>query len=212
MFKKVSAFAISAGLIAAASSMPVAAEKISSTYDGEWLSVSGTVDSVSGDAFILDYGDKSIPVEMDDYDWYSENPLIAGDQVTVTGRMDDDFFQSRRIEASSVYVGSLHTLFYASAADEEDVTVPLVDFDALRTGGLSLTGTVQSIDDEEFVLDTGTYEYRIDTKSLYYDPFDATGIQHIAVGDRVSVTGSIDDADFFDKREIDANSLTELIA
>jgi uncharacterized protein YdeI (BOF family) len=212
MFSKISTAAIAAGLMAAAGSTPASAQEVSSSYDGEWLSVSGTVDSVSGDAFMLDYGDKTIPVEMDDYDWYSENPLVVGDQVTVTGRMDDDFFQSRRIEASSLYVDSLHTQFYASADDEEDVTVPLVDFDTLRTGGLSLTGTVQSVDDEEFVLDTGAYDYRVDTQSLYYDPFDATGIQHVAVGDRVSVTGSIDDADFFDNREIDATSLTELIS
>lgn len=212
MFNKASTLAISAGLIAAATAIPASAQDVSSTYDGEWLSVSGTVESVDGDSFMLDYGDNIIPVEMDDYDWYSDNPLIVGDQVTVTGRMDDDFFQSRRIEASSVYVDSLHTHFYASAADEEDVTVPLVDFDTLRTGGLSLTGTVQSIDGEEFVLDAGAYDYKVDVQSLYYDPFDAAGIQHVAVGDRVSVSGSIDDADFFEKREIDATSLTELIS
>lgn len=160
--------------------------------------------------FVLDYGAKTIPVEMDDYDWYKENVLAVGDQVSVVGRMDDDFFQNRRIEASSVYVDDLHTIFYASAADEEDVAIPIVDYDVLRTGGLSLTGTVQSIDGDEFMLDTGAYDYKIDTAPLYYDPFDTTGFQHIAVGDRVSVTGTIDDADLFERREIDATSLTEL--
>lgn len=212
MLRRTSAIALPVSLIAAAVAMPVSAQEVTSAYNGEWLSVSGTVKSVTGKMFILDYGNNTIPVEMDDYDWYSENPVVAGDKVTVTGRMDDDFFQSRRIEARSVYVDSLRTQFYANADDEEDVTVPVIDYDILRTGGLSLTGTVQSIDGEEFVLDTGVFDYRIDTQLLFYDPFDVAGTQHVAVGDRVSVTGSIDDADFFDKREIDATSLTELVS
>ncbi|SLK09580.1 DUF5666 domain-containing protein [Novosphingobium mathurense] len=197
-------------LTALSLSFSAAAQTPTTAYDGEWLSVSGTVQSVSGDNFVLDYGEKTIPVEMDDYDWYDENKLVVGDQVSVTGRMDDDFFQSRRIEASSVYVDDLHTLFYASADDEEDAVVPVVDYDVLRTGGLTLTGKVQSINGDEFQLDTGLFNYRVDTDKLYYDPFDDTGIQHITVGDRVSVTGTMDSADLFDRREIDATALTEL--
>lgn len=199
-----------AALSALSFSTYAAAQAPAAAYDGEWLSLSGTVKSVSGDSFVLDYGEQTIPVEMDDYDWYDENQLVVGDQVSVTGRMDDDFFQSRRIEASSVYVDDLHTLFYANADDEEDITVPIVDYDILRTGGLTLTGGVQSISGDEMVLDTGLFDYSVDTDKLYYDPFDATGLQHIAVGDRVSVSGTFDNADLFEKREIDATALTEL--
>jgi hypothetical protein len=57
---------------------------------------------------------------MDDWDWYAEGKnLIDGDKVTVYGRIDDDFFETTSIEASSVYVESLGSYFYASAADEE---------------------------------------------------------------------------------------------
>jgi len=188
----------------------VDAQSVEATYDGEWISLSGTVESVTDDRFVLDYGENTIPVEMDDYDWYDENQIVVGDQVSVTGRMDDDFFQSRRIEASSVYVDDLRTIFYASADDEEDMTVPVVDYDILRTGGLSLTGTVQSISGEEMVVDTGLFDYTVDTEKLYYDPFDKAGLQRIEVGDRVSVSGTFDDADLFENREIDATALTEL--
>lgn len=191
---------------------PATAQTPAAAYNGEWLSVSGTVERVAGEMFVLDYGPGTIPVEMDDYDWYNENAIAVGDKVTVTGRMDDDFFQTRRIEASTVYVDSLHTLFYASAADEEDVTVPVIDIAVLRSGGIALTGTVQSIAGDEMTVDTGAFDYKVDTGSLGYDPFDADGAQHIAIGERVSVTGRVDDADLFERREIDATSLIELSA
>ncbi|MGE4307100.1 MAG: hypothetical protein AB7E24_24075, partial [Novosphingobium sp.] len=59
-------------------------------------------------------------------------------------------------------------------------------------------------------LDTGLLDYRVDTDKLYYDPFDDKGIQHVAVGDRVSVTGTMNNAHLFDTREIEATALTEL--
>lgn len=60
-----------------------------------------------------------ITVEMDDWDWYAEGAALSeGDRVTVYGFIDDDFYELRSIEASSVYVDDFNTFFYASGLDE----------------------------------------------------------------------------------------------
>ena len=200
-----------AASIAALAAAPAAAQTPATASDGEWLSLSGTVETVSGEDFVLDYGQNSITVEMDDYDWYDENALVVGDEVTVTGRMDNDFLQSRRIEASSVYVDSIHTRFYASAADEEDF-LPAAEGVIVGDTGVTLMGTVESIVGDEIIVDAALFDYKVDAGTLSYDPFDNDGLQHIEVGDRISVTGQFDDSDFFDSPEIDATWLTELQA
>src|SRR5690606_15341284 len=119
--------AAGAAAVALCAAVPaVAAETPAATSDGEWLSLSGSVVSTAPESFMLDYGSKTIRVEMDDYDWYLENPILEGDQVIVTGQMDADFWQNRTIEASSVYVKSLNTMYFASAADEEGAVVPIL--------------------------------------------------------------------------------------
>lgn len=196
---------------AAFAATPAIAQVPANTPDGEWLTLAGTVESVAGDDFVLDYGSNSITVEMDDYDWYDENALLEGDEVKVTGRIDDDFLQSRRLEASSVYVDSIHTRFFASAQDEEDF-IPAVDAPIVGDTGVTVTGTVESVAGDEMIVDANVFDYKVDTGTLYYDPFDATGLQHVEVGDRISVTGQFDDSDFFDRPEIDATVITELSA
>lgn len=200
---------ITAASALALAAIPASAQSPTSATDGEWLSLSGTVEAVAGDDFVLDYGQSSITVEMDDYDWYDENSLIVGDEVTVTGRMDNDFFQARRIEASSVYVDSIHTRFYANADDEEDF-LPAADGAVVSDTGVTLTGTIQMIDGDEMIVDAVLFDYRVDTDLLNYDPFDDEGWQRLENGDRISVTGQFDDSDFFDRPEIDATSITEL--
>jgi uncharacterized protein YdeI (BOF family) len=190
---------------------PTAAEEAVEASNGEWLSLSGSVVSRAPESFVLDYGDDTITVEMDDYDWYNENAVTVGDEVIVTGRMDADFWENRKIEADSVFVGSRNAMYFASAADEEGTLLPILTFDPLTAGeSVSLTGTVSSIVGDEMHLDAGLLEYTVDAGELGYDPFDSDGAQRIAVGDRVSVYGRMDSADLFDRREIDALSITEL--
>ncbi|MGM0425831.1 MAG: hypothetical protein ACQEQ7_01185 [Thermodesulfobacteriota bacterium] len=75
---------------------------------------------VQEDSFTLDYGEGTVLVEMDDWDWYDEEgTVLEGDKVTVYGKIDDDLYEATSIEASSVYVENLGTYFYASSADEE---------------------------------------------------------------------------------------------
>lgn len=206
------AAALAAPALAQSSDVPSSdAEATVEATNGEWLSLSGSVVSVAPNSFALDYGAETISVEMDDYDWFEENAVTVGDEVVVTGRMDADFWENRKIEANSVYVDSRGTMYFASAADEEGLVFPTLALDPLTNGeSVSLTGEVTGIVGDEVMLDAGLMEYRVDVGELDYDPLDSDGVQRISAGDRVYVVGSMDSGDLFDAREIDALSLTEL--
>jgi len=185
-----------------------AAEDPYALPDHAWLSLDGEVRSVTSDAFVLDYGEDTITVEMDDGDRDADGyKLVAGDRVTVTGAIDDDVFESRTIEAASVHVEKLGTTFYASAADEEDHVFPT--YAPVHVGRTVLQGTVTEVEDEEFLLATGGRELRIEVEEMNYDPLDDEGYQKIEVGDEVSVAGQMD-YDFLEGREFVASSVVTL--
>lgn len=177
--------------------------------DDTWISIDGTVDSVSADSFELDYGPGLITVEMDDGDRDADGyKLSKGDKVRVSGMIDDDLFEKRTIEASSVFVENLGTYFYASAIDEEDTfityTIPVTVSETV------VQGTVTDVDEEEFTLATGLRRLRVEVEEMPYNPLDDIGYQKIRVGDRVSVTGEMD-TDFFEgQRELVADSIVTL--
>jgi len=187
---------------------PVAAQDPFEQPDRSWISIDGSVEEVAPNAFTLNYGEGLITVEMDDGDRDADAyKLLPGDMVSVSGMIDDDFLEARTIEASSVYVESLGTYFYASSLDDEDffvtVTEPVV---AART---VLQGTVTEVSDEEFVIATGLRRITVEVEEMSYNPLDDEGYQKIEVGDYVSVTGTIDD-DLFEGRELVAEYVTTL--
>ncbi len=200
---------VSTFLIGAFLAVPAAAEENPyAMADNAWISISGEVESVDPDEFVLDYGDGSVIVEMDDGDRDADAyKLMTGDDVTVSGLVDDDFFETTTIEASSVYVDKLGTYFYASAVDEEDdfVTVhtPVIMSETI------VQGTVKEVDDEEFVVDTGFDELTVEVEEMAYNPLDDQGYQKVEAGDVVSVTGDMD-TDFFEGRELVADTVTVL--
>jgi len=176
--------------------------------DDSWISISGTAVEAEPNGFVLDYGDGTIWVEMDDWDWYGDGyGILDGDKVTVYGEVDDDLYQQDTIEASSVYVESINSYFYANPADEEDalytVTHPVV------VSQVTLRGTVTSVSGREFTIDTGLQEMTVETIYMSYNPLDDKGYQQIDVGDRVSVSGDIDDT-FFGEQELEADSIITL--
>lgn len=182
--------------------------------DDTWMSLSGRVAAVSADAFMLDYGDGLVTVEMDDGDRDADGyKLLEGDRVTVNGVIDDDFFETTTIEASSVYVEKLNTYFFASAVDEEAPPVPASAwYDvAVMPEQVVLKGTVSSVDRpmSEFTLDTGGRQLTVELERLPYDPLDDEGYQQIGTGDRVRVAGVMDN-DLFDGRVLDATSIVSL--
>lgn len=177
--------------------------------DGSWITLSGTVTSVAPETFMLDYGKGLITVEMDDWDWYAENKnVLPGDKVTVYGEVDDDTFESAKVEASSIYVENLGTYFYASARDEEEVSdldvAPVVD-----TGDLVVTGTVTGVTGTEFTIDSGAQEMTVDTALMPYNPIDKDGFQQIEEGDLLTVTGDLE-YDTFENSELMADTIVTL--
>jgi len=198
-----------ASTFALAPAAGLAAESPYLKSDGSWITLSGTVTSTTADTFKLDYGEGLVTVEMDDWDWFEESgELLPGDDVTVYGEVDDDTFETAKIEASSVFVDSLGTYFYASAADEESAT----DFDVAPTidlGQMVLTGTVTGVDGTEFTIDTGAQKTTIDTALMTYNPTDDEGYQQIEEGDLVTVTGDVD-IDTFDDAELMADTVVTL--
>lgn len=178
--------------------------------DGEWLSLTGEVATVSSDTFTLDYGENDITVEMDDFDTYNENILLEGDEVTVTGRIDKDFVDSKTLEASSVYLDSLNEYFYANSMDEEDGYSSFAANDYWDDGEwISMTGEVKSITEDQFVLDAGFREYNVDISELGYDPYDDQGSE-IDVGERVVVSGEFEGFDLYSDADLEAEVVTTL--
>lgn len=179
--------------------------------DGTWITLSGTVHDVEADAFGLTYDDGVIRVEMDDGDRDADAyNLMVGDAVTVTGRIDENFFSTTTIEASTVFVEKLGTTFFASAVDEEEIAG---DYGWSTYGTMPeatmVTGFVTNVGEDEFTLDTLARMLTVETEELGYDPLDDEGYQKIDVGDRVMVRGEMD-YDLFEGRELVANSVVIL--
>lgn len=205
------ALVLAVGLALAAVPTLAEAEKPYAVADRSWISLTGSVAATTAERFTLDYGEGLIQVEMDDWDWYDEaRRVVPGDRVTVYGRVDDSLYEKRTIEADSVYVFDRNTFYYANDADEEgdyQFSFPMV---TVPDGSwVSVSGKVQEVAGRELVLDTGLGTMRVDTILMPYNPLDDVGFQKIDEGDRISVTGTLD-LDFFEKREIQADSIVSL--
>ena len=176
--------------------------------DDTWISISGEVESVEPREFLLDYGDGVVTVEMDDFDLDADAFVLnVGDRVTVHGLVDDDFFETTSIEAGSVYVEELGTYFYSSVVDEEDTFVTLTT--PVVVSETTVQGTVTSITGMEFTVDAGVRQFTVDTSALGMNIFDDEGFLQVEVGDRVTVTGTMDE-DFFGNRELEAETVVNL--
>lgn len=179
--------------------------------DDSWITISGSVKTVRADRFVLDYGDGEVIVEMDDGDRDADGyKLVAGDKVTVTGQIDDDFFKLTTIEAGSVYVENLGTTFFASTMDEEARSV----MESRLTPHVLISrtvvnGTVSGIEGDEFLINTGERILRVDVSEMSFDPLDDEGYLKIDNGDRVMVFGTID-VNFFEGRRLEADTIVEL--
>lgn len=211
---RIAATCAAIGILAFASGTALAETDPYTQPDDTWISISGTVQSVTRDAFTLDYGEAAVTVEMDDGDRDADAyKLLEGDKVTVYGKIDDDFFEASTIEASRVYVEKLGTYFYASAVDEEEADSYVDQYVYLQTpiivADSVLQGTVTGIDDDEFTLATGDRTITVEVEDMPYNPLDDKGYQKVRVGDRVSVRGDMD-YDLFEGREFVAESIVTL--
>ena len=117
----------------------------------------------------------------------------VGDNVTVTGWLDESFLRSGSLDILGVYVEdrrAFFTLGEAAGGTGEEMRPVVVPTDTLgREGSASMTGTIVELSGEGFILRTGPAEVAVDTTSLFYNPYDDVGVQVLEAGDRVHVTG-----------------------
>jgi len=175
--------------------------------NNSWISINGEVDSVSTDQFELDYGEGNITVVMEDDDRKGYQ-LKKGDEVRVSGLMDNNFYNDSVIEAGSVHIKNANTYFYAGAMDEEDVDFTVMS-PILRDTVIKGNITHVSLKDEEFTLDTGIQMLTVEVDEMLSNPLDNEGYLQLSVGDRVSVNGKIDN-DLFEGRVFEAVSVTKI--
>ncbi len=177
--------------------------------DGTWISMSGTAVETDASSFTLDYGSGTVLVEMDDWSWDTKEgaAIFDGDEVRVYGEVDDDFAETAKIEASSVYVENLGMYFYASADDEESATY--TDTTPIVVGETEIIGTVTSVNGREFTVDQGVQEITVDTAMMDYNPVDSWGYQEVDEGDLVSISGDMED-DITESMELMADNIVIL--
>lgn len=188
---------------------------IANKTNGEFVTLSGKVSDVKANSFTLNTNNNKVMVEMDDYSsWVADGfKLVNGDQVVVNGRVDKDFLEKKKVEAGSVYVKNIDTYFYASSADEEDLTYLPTTYSlvgSLPEGAqIDLQGDITKIQGREMTVDTGIRKIVVDTGDMGYNPLDNKGFTKLNVGDRVRVSGQVED-NLFETKEVAASYVTEL--
>ena len=157
--------------------------------DGNWITISGRVISPLPNQFTLDYGSGAVTVEMDDRSpLYQEAQMLRrGDRVVVTGRIDDNLYRDRTIEARSVFVPKINKRFFASAADEENLGA-LGEARAAPDYYVDLVGTVTGRLADRLMIVAGGRELDVDLSGLAAEA-RPTGI---AAGDRIYVWGDLE--------------------
>lgn len=89
--------------------------------DGTPVTVTGTVVELDREEFLLDYG-QNRRIEVDMQDWGNEraNVMIQpGSQITVSGRIDDDFMEAPEIDADALYVHNTDTHYTLGSVSQE---------------------------------------------------------------------------------------------
>ncbi|MEQ8434139.1 MAG: NirD/YgiW/YdeI family stress tolerance protein [Oceanicaulis sp.] len=196
---------------------PAAAQEAATAPDDSWVAVSGEVETAGLDQFTLDYGEGLITVVMDRYDWDADAaPLTRGDDVTVYGVVDDDFWEVREIEAASVYNSDTGEFHYAAVTEDDAFDWSYTGFSHVYDpdwddSAITVIGTVllEEAEGDEFFLDLGYHTMEVDTAAMAVDPLDEDGVRDVDAGDRVMVTGVIDN-DLFDNAELSAETLLVL--
>lgn len=186
----------------------------------EQIAVTGIITSIAGDKLRLSYGVGDLTVSMAGWDWYDEKTkrapprLSVGENVTVTGAVNDRLFSGRMLRAQSIYVEDRHSFFVASSPKDGGASwslhaMPVPPFYRREPTTVTLAGEVAQIMGEEFSLDVGNSMVSIDTGSMSYNPFDKIGAQRVEAGDWVQVSGRLDNR-LFEERRLDATLITSI--
>lgn len=176
------------------------------------VTLTGTIETISGDEFELNYGGPDdITVELDRFGWTGNETdyLVEGESVTVSGYIDDDLFEGREIEAYNIRMNDSYVYYYTTEVDPiYYYETTDTDYDSL----VSIKGTIETIDGKDFTVKTTSGNLmKATAEQLDYDPFDDVGLQSLKTGDSVYVYGEMD-KDFFETKELEAKGIVELVS
>lgn len=189
---------------AAGQTPDVAPERpLATATEGERISLSGSVRAVDDDEFTLDTGRDAIEVDLDDFADVDVGRLRPGDRVTVTGRVDDGLFSDRELDATSIHLVRLGATLAATGGRPDRPLTGTEGRMAADDEWVSITGRIENRSGDSLVLRSGGLRILVDAD-------DADGADAVNVGDRVRVSGRMEDGDLFERREIDAAKVTPL--
>lgn len=213
--KSISRFSAIALVITASALMTNAAvaKKLDDKSDGSWVSLKGSVVAREDNSLLLDYGENTITVELDDWEQSQEAArVLAGAQVTVYGEVDDDFYENRTIEAQSIYIEQTNTVLSGPSPHDDEGKQnehPYTYYAGPSEHDMEVTGFVTSINGRTFTIDTGERKLKVNTAMMADNPMDETGFQQIKEGDWVRASGDVG-MNTFEDREIMAESVVSL--
>lgn len=183
--------------------------------DDTQITMSGTMTDIDGDEFVLNYGDGSIAVELEDWGRDADDlGFNDGAEVTVFGEIDNDLFSASTIEAEAIYLKSSATYYYAAEdADEHSHKAYMWSGpDTYKLSDMTLRGRVVStdVDDGKFTIAVGNGdEVTISTAALDYDPLKGELRNPVDTGDWVRVAGRLD-FEFFEGKVLRAESVSTI--
>lgn len=224
----VSSFGLSSAILAAESGQvgdkldEMKRANLSGYHDGDAIVVTGNILSVSEGELMLNYAGRKVKIEFDKWPWEGkdmEKYFEVGQKVTVSGRVDKDWFSSNEIEANNIYLDDQYVYYYwldQSPAYYLNIGPTNMEKSANGLAGgdvggasFSVSGEIKAIHGREFTLQSGEEKFTVDTESLGYNPLDNVGLQQLRVGDHVYVFGDVD-AKFFDEKRFSADSVITL--
>lgn len=195
-----------------AASASVQPESRTSESGDTWITLTGEVSAVDSKFSTLDYGDGNIFVELRDTDLDSNAyAKMKGEEVMVTARLDDGMFSSERLVAQSVIVDGMDTVYLAESVNQASADLYLstasnIEFDDEE---MVLVGTVKSIGKEALQIDVGDTTVTVELDELEDAPVDADGYLTLMKGERVRITGELED-DFFNRFTVEADTLIKM--
>jgi hypothetical protein len=158
---------------------------------------------MSGDTFLLDYGDGSITVEFDAGDYgVRQRGLLEGDDVMVYGIIDEELFDIKTIEASSLCIERLDLRLRSAGLSPESGGLTFTT--PVAAGTMTVSGPVTEVADNEFTLDLGPRNVVIHMNASAV--IDDGAEREIEVNDVVSVTVDVD-YDFLEASQLTAQSV-----
>lgn len=180
-----------------------------------YVTLSGTVSKIiDNDRFDLDYGNGITRIDCDDalHDLFAKSGhrIKAGDKVTVTGKIDNNWFSKHEILVSSIlHITDNYILLYKRPAVASGAELPVIVAVAkpslFLNGEVALTGIVSGgIYNGSFTLQYEDGAIEVDASSIKIPKNN-----RIAKGDVVTVYGKIDNS-FFKNKAITAETVEKI--